>query len=85
MPDIGIQTAVQQCAFSSLIIQGYFYKLAMPKTRIDWWITSRDSVLYILYLSMQSYFLYGNDIQSWASYVLLAVYIIHVVLMKYNH
>jgi len=57
----------------------------MPKTRIDWWITSRDSVLYILYLSMQSYFLYGNDIQSWASYVLLAVYVIHVALMKYNH
>ena len=62
VPDIGIQTAVQQCAFSGLIIQGYFYTLALENTRIDWWISSRDSILYIIYIAMQSYFLYGNNI-----------------------
>ena len=53
VPYIGIQTAVKQYVLSSLIIQGYFNKLAMSRTRIDWWITKRDSVLHFLYLSMQ--------------------------------
>ena len=52
--DIGIQTAVQQCAFYALIIQGYFYYLAPEGTRIDWWISTRDSILFVLYLAVMS-------------------------------
>ena len=85
VPDIGIQTAVQQCAFYALIIQGYFYTLADENTRIDWWISIRDSVLFLLYLSLMSYFLVGNVIENYAIYALVFIYILHVVLMKMNH
>ena len=50
--DIGIQTAVQQSAFSALIITGYFYRLAPEGTRIDWWISTRDSLLFVCYLAL---------------------------------
>lgn len=85
VPDIGIQTAVQQCAFYALIIQGYFYTLADESTRIDWWISIRDSVLFLVYLAVMSYFLIGNVIEDYAIYALCAIYIFHVVLMKMNH
>lgn len=83
--DIGIQTAVQQSAFSAMIIMGAFYRLAPEDTRIDWWISTRDSLLFIVYLVVQSYFLVGNKIDSYATYVLIVIYAIHVVLMKLNH
>lgn len=83
--DIGIQTAVQQSAFSALIIMGIFYRLAPEDTRIDWWISTRDSLLFIVYLCVQSYFLFGNKIETYAIYVLLVIYVIHVILMKLNH
>ena len=83
--DIGIQTAVQQSAFSALIIMGIFYRLAPEDTRIDWWISTRDSLLFIVYLCVQSYFLFGNKIETYAIYVLLVIYMIHVILMKLNH
>ena len=85
VPDIGIQTAVQQCAFSALIIQGFFYSLAPEKTRIDWWISTRDAILFILYLALMSFFMSGNVIENYAIYTLLLIYIIHVVIMKMNH
>lgn len=85
VPDIGIQTAVQQCAFYALIIQGYFYTLADENTRIDWWISIRDSVLFLIYLAIMSYFLIGNVIQDYAIYSLVVIYILHVFLMKLNH
>lgn len=83
--DIGIQTAVQQSAFSAMIIMGIFYRLAPEDTRIDWWISTRDSILFIVYLVVQSYFLIGNEIDSYAIYVLIVIYVIHVILMKLNH
>lgn len=83
--DIGIQTAVQQAAFSSLIIQGYFYTLTAEDTRIDWWISIRDSTLFIIYLGVMSAFMYGNDINDIQIYILIVLYIFHVILMKNNH
>lgn len=83
--DIGIQTACQQCAFSALFIQGYFYTKTPDNTRIDWWISTRDTFFFVGYLSLMSYFLQGNKIEDYAIYTLLAIYIMHVVLMKMNH
>jgi Ca2+/Na+ antiporter len=58
--DIGIQTAVQQCAFYALVIQGLFYNIAPEKTRIDWWISTRDSILFMTYLGIMSAFMQGD-------------------------
>lgn len=83
--DIGIQTAVQQSALYALIIQGYFYQLADNNTRIDWWISTRDMVLFVLYLIVMSFFLQGTTIEEWQILVLLVIYVIHIAIMKYNH
>lgn len=84
-PDIGIQTAVQQSAFYALIIQGSFYNLVDGNTRIDWWISTRDAFLFLIYLALMSYFMQGNKIEDYAIFVLIVIYLLHVFLMKLNH
>ena len=85
LPDIGIQTAVQQTAFYALIIQGCFYLFAPEETRIDWWISTRDTVLFVFYLIIMSVFMQGNQIESYAIVILNILYFIHVFLMKLNY
>jgi len=85
LPDIGIQTAVQQTAFYALIIQGSFYLFAPEETRIDWWISTRDTVLFVFYLIIMSVFMQGNQIESYAIVILNILYLIHVFLMKLNY
>lgn len=85
LPDIGIQTAVQQTAFYALIIQGSFYLFAPEETRIDWWISTRDTVLFVFYLIIMSVFMQGNQIESYAIVILNILYFIHVFLMKLNY
>jgi Ca2+/Na+ antiporter len=63
VPNIGIQTACQQTAFYALIIQGLFYLYAEEGTRIDWWISTRDTLLFIIYLCVMSIFMYGGTIE----------------------
>jgi Ca2+/Na+ antiporter len=82
--DMGISTTVSQTAFYVLIIQGVFYLLIEPNSKIDWWIVTRDSIFLLLYLITFSVFLYGNKLEMWKALILLGLYIAHIVLMKYN-
>lgn len=68
-----------------MVIQGYFYTLTAEDTRIDWWISIRDSTLFIIYLSVMSVFMIDNDINDIQIYILIILYILHIVLMKNNH
>lgn len=61
--DIGISTVVQQAAFYSLIIQGAFYLIVEENTLVDWWIITRETIFFLLYLIVMSIFLYGNEIK----------------------
>ena len=54
-------------------------------TRIDWWISTRDTILFLIYLGTLSYIIMGNEIEKYAVYVLILLYINHVILMKFNH
>jgi hypothetical protein len=45
----------------------------------------RDSILFLIYLAIMSYFLVGNVIEDYAIYSLMAIYVLHVTLMKMNH
>ena len=83
--DIGISTVVQQTAYTSLIIQGYFYLHATPDTRVDWWIILRDTIFIVIYISLLSVFLYGNLVKSWQAITMFGLYFVHILLMKYNH
>jgi len=82
--DIGISTVVQQAAFYSLIIQGAFYLIVEENTLVDWWIITRETIFFLLYLIVMSIFLYGNEIRQWKAWVLFILYIVHIILMKYS-
>jgi Ca2+/Na+ antiporter len=82
--DIGISTVVQQSAFYQLVIQGIFYLIVAEDTLIDWWIMTRDTVLFLFYLSIMAYLLYGNKINKTKAIILMAVYVVHIILMKFS-
>lgn len=83
--DIGMSTVVQQTAFYALIIQGLFYLIAEPGTRVDWWIITRDTIFILVYGTVLTLFLWGNDISDWKGIIMFVLYIVHILLMKYNH
>jgi len=51
---------------------------------IDWWIMTRDTVLFLLYLSVMAYLLYGNKIDKKKAIILMVTYIVHIILMKFS-
>lgn len=82
--DIGISTVVQQAAFYGLINQGMFYLIVAEGTLIDWWIVSRETVFFLLYLAIMSTLLQGNRVELFGALILLLLYIVHIFLMKYS-
>jgi Ca2+/Na+ antiporter len=83
--DIGIYTVVGETAFYTLIIQGGFYFLSERGTKVDWWIITRDSFFILCYLGVLSGLLNGNDISWWKALILLVLYFVHILFMKYNY
>lgn len=51
---------------------------------IDWWIITRDTVFFFLYLIVLAYFLYGNKIDETKAFILIIIYIVHIILMKFS-
>jgi Ca2+/Na+ antiporter len=82
--DIGISTVVQQAAFGQLIIQGGFYFLAEEGTRIDWWVITRDTIFLVIYLVVITLQLASNNITITNALILVVLYAIHIILMKFN-
>jgi len=82
--DIGISTVVQQSAFFGLINQGMFYLIVQEGTLIDWWIVSRETAFFLLYLAVMSLLLQGNKVDSPGASILLVLYVVHIFLMKYS-
>lgn len=82
--DIGISTVVQQAAFYGLVNQGMFYLIVSEGTLIDWWIVSRETGFFLLYLAIMTAVIQGNNIGLSGSFILILLYIIHIFLMKYS-
>lgn len=82
--DIGISTVVQQAAFYGLINQGMFYLIVQEGTMIDWWIVSRETAFFLLYLAVMSVILYGNQVELTGALILVMLYVVHIFLMKYS-
>lgn len=53
-------------------------------TRVDWWIITRDTIFILIYLIVLSAFMSGNEIEWWKALVMIGLYIVHIILMKYN-
>lgn len=82
--DIGISTVVQQAAFYGLLNQGMFYLVVDVGTLIDWWIVSRETLFFLLYLAVMSLLLQGNRVELFGGMCLVLLYIAHIFLMKYS-
>jgi len=82
--DIGISTVVQQAAFYGLLNQGMFYLIVAEGTLIDWWIVSRETAAFLLYLGIMTILLNGNKVELFGAIILFFLYIVHIFLMKYS-
>ena len=83
--DIGVYTVVGETAFYALVIQGAFYLVIDPGTKVDWWIITRETVFFLTYAGVFTGLLMGNQIEIWKALVLILCYIVHVGLMVFNY
>jgi hypothetical protein len=51
-------------------------------TLIDWWIVSRETVFFLIYLAIISLLLVGNEVQLYGAIILVVLYVLHIFLMK---
>lgn len=58
--------------------------IAEPGTRIDWWVITRDTIFFIIYLIVITVFLSSNSITLINSCILLGLYLVHIFAMKWN-
>jgi Ca2+/Na+ antiporter len=59
--------------------------IADQGTRVDWWIITRDTIFILVYLTVITAFLIGNSVSLYQAIVLFILYLVHIILMKYNH
>lgn len=67
-----------------MVIQGGFYLIAEKGTRIDWWVITRDTLFFIIYLIIITIFLSSNEITLTNAFILIAIYVVHIFAMKWN-
>lgn len=58
--------------------------IAESGTRIDWWVITRDTLFFIIYLIVITIFLSANSITITNAIILILIYIVHVFAMKWN-
>jgi hypothetical protein len=65
-------------------LKGGFYLIAETNTRIDWWVITRDTLFFIIYLVVITIFLSSNEITLTNAIILIVIYGIHIMFMKWN-
>ena len=83
--DIGVYTVVGETAFYSLVIQGAFYLVTDPDTKVDWWIITRETIFFLAYAGVFAGLLMGNQIEIWKAFVLILCYVVHIGFMVFNY
>lgn len=53
-------------------------------TLIDWWIVSRETIFFLIYLGIISSLLIGNEVQLFGAIILVVLYVLHIFLMKFS-
>lgn len=61
-----------------------FYLIVAEGTLIDWWIVSRETAFFLLYLAIMTVLLQGNQVGLSGALILFLLYIVHIFLMKYS-
>ncbi|XP_063296570.1 sodium/potassium/calcium exchanger 4 isoform X1 [Pelobates fuscus] len=82
--DVGVGTIVGSAVFNILCIIGVCGVFAGQVVRLTWWSLFRDSMYYILSILALIIFIYDEVIDWWESLCLIIMYLIYILIMKYN-
>ncbi|KAJ7345117.1 hypothetical protein JRQ81_001067 [Phrynocephalus forsythii] len=82
--DVGVGTIVGSAVFNILCIIGVCGIFAGQVVRLTWWSVFRDSVYYTLSVIVLIVFIYDEKIVWWESLILIIMYSIYILIMKYN-
>ncbi|XP_040189639.1 sodium/potassium/calcium exchanger 4 [Rana temporaria] len=82
--DVGVGTIVGSAVFNILCIIGVCGVFAGQVVLLTWWSLFRDSMYYILAIIALIIFIYDEVIVWWESLILIIMYLIYILIMKYN-
>uniref|UniRef100_A0A8C5MP75 Solute carrier family 24 member 4 n=1 Tax=Leptobrachium leishanense TaxID=445787 RepID=A0A8C5MP75_9ANUR len=82
--DVGVGTIVGSAVFNILCIIGVCGIFAGQVVPLTWWSLFRDSMYYILSILALILFIYDEVIVWWESLCLIIMYLIYILIMKYN-
>ncbi|XP_059368052.1 sodium/potassium/calcium exchanger 4 isoform X1 [Carassius carassius] len=82
--DVGVGTIVGSAVFNILCIIGVCGIFAGQVVLLTWWAVFRDSFFYILSVVALIVFIYDEKIVWWESLVLVLMYAVYILIMKFN-
>ncbi|XP_036179146.1 sodium/potassium/calcium exchanger 3 isoform X4 [Myotis myotis] len=82
--DVGVGTIVGSAVFNILCIIGVCGLFAGQVVALSSWCLLRDSIYYTLSVVALIVFIYDEQVSWWESLVLVLMYFIYIVIMKYN-
>ncbi|XP_016362390.1 sodium/potassium/calcium exchanger 4-like [Sinocyclocheilus anshuiensis] len=82
--DVGVGTIVGSAVFNILCIIGVCGIFAGQVVLLTWWAVFRDSFFYILSVVALIVFIYDGKIVWWESLVLVVMYAVYILIMKFN-
>ncbi|XP_016098342.1 sodium/potassium/calcium exchanger 4-like [Sinocyclocheilus grahami] len=82
--DVGVGTIVGSAVFNILCIIGVCGIFAGQVVLLTWWPVFRDSFFYILSVVALIVFIYDEKIVWWESLVLVVMYAVYILIMKFN-
>ncbi|KAF6089366.1 solute carrier family 24 member 3 [Phyllostomus discolor] len=82
--DVGVGTIVGSAVFNILCIIGVCGLFAGQVVALSSWCLLRDSIYYTLSVIALIVFIYDEQVSWWESLVLVLMYLIYIVIMKYN-
>ncbi|KAG7463051.1 hypothetical protein MATL_G00191250 [Megalops atlanticus] len=82
--DVGVGTIVGSAVFNILCIIGVCGLFAGQAVRLSCWSLLRDSMYYTLSVTALIVFIYDEKVSWWESLVLVVMYLVYIMIMKFN-
>ena len=82
--DVGIGTIVGSAVFNILFVIGMCALFSKTVLNLTWWPLFRDCTFYSISLITLILFFVDNYIKWWEAFLMLCLYFLYVIFMKYN-
>ncbi|XP_070836477.1 sodium/potassium/calcium exchanger 3-like [Chaetodon trifascialis] len=82
--DVGVGTIVGSAVFNILCIIGVCGFFAGQAVKLSHWALLRDSIYYIFAITALIVFIYDEKVCWWESLVLILMYVVYILIMKFN-